>query len=61
MTAWGVIALDAGVMVMIKKQIVVSFSCGRTSAYLCSLIKKLHHDAVFVFMKKKGKMMKGKR
>lgn len=32
------------------KQIVVSFSGGRTSAYLCSLIKKLHPDAVFVFM-----------
>lgn len=33
-----------------KKQIVVSFSGGRTSAYLCSLIKELHPDAVFVFM-----------
>lgn len=32
------------------KQIVVSFSGGRTSAYLCSLIKQLHHNAVFVFM-----------
>ena len=32
------------------KQIVVSFSGGRTSAYLCSLIKKMHTDAVFVFM-----------
>jgi len=32
------------------KQIVVSFSGGRTSAYLCSLIKGLHPDAVFVFM-----------
>lgn len=32
------------------KQIVVSFSGGRTSAYLCGLIKKLHPDAVFVFM-----------
>jgi len=32
------------------KQIVVSFSGGRTSAYLCSLIKKLHPEAVFVFM-----------
>ena len=32
------------------KQIVVSFSGGRTSAYLCSLIKKLYPDAVFVFM-----------
>ena len=32
------------------KQIVVSFSGGRTSAYLCSLIKQLHPDAVFVFM-----------
>jgi len=32
------------------KQIVVSFSGGRTSAYMCKLIKKLHHDAVFVFM-----------
>ena len=32
------------------KQIVVSFSGGRTSAYLCSLIKKLHPTAVFVFM-----------
>jgi len=32
------------------KQIVVSFSGGRTSAYLCGLIKKLHTDAVFVFM-----------
>lgn len=29
---------------------VVSFSGGRTSAYLCSLIKKLHKEAVFVFM-----------
>ena len=32
------------------KQPVVSFSGGRTSAYLCSLIKQLHPDAVFVFM-----------
>lgn len=32
------------------KQVVVSFSGGRTSAYLCSLIKELHPDAVFVFM-----------
>jgi len=32
------------------KQIVVSFSGGRTSAYLCGLIKQLHPDAVFVFM-----------
>ena len=32
------------------KQIVVNFSGGRTSAYLCSLIKKLHPTAVFVFM-----------
>ena len=32
------------------KQTVVSFSGGRTSAYLCSLIKQLHPDAVFVFM-----------
>jgi len=32
------------------KQIVVSFSGGRTSAYLCSLIKGLHPGAVFVFM-----------
>jgi len=32
------------------KQPVVSFSGGRTSAYLCSLIKKLHPEAVFVFM-----------
>ena len=32
------------------KQMVVSFSGGRTSAYLCSLIKKLHPNAVFVFM-----------
>ncbi len=33
-----------------NKQVVVSFSGGRTSAYLCCLIKKLHPDAVFVFM-----------
>jgi hypothetical protein len=33
-----------------NKQIVVSFSGGRTSAYLCNLIKGLHGDAVFVFM-----------
>ena len=32
------------------KQVIVSFSGGRTSAYLCSLIKKSHPDAVFVFM-----------
>lgn len=32
------------------KQVVVSFSGGRTSAYLCSLIKKLYPGAVFVFM-----------
>ena len=33
-----------------SKKIVVNFSGGRTSAYLCSLIKQLHPDAVFVFM-----------
>ena len=32
------------------KKIVVNFSGGRTSAYLSSLIKQLHPDAVFVFM-----------
>lgn len=29
---------------------IVSFSGGRTSAYLCSLIKEMHPDADFIFM-----------